>query len=294
MVNTVPRSQSDAASRAIRRFECHVVRGDRVEPGLRDVIDEQALRIQVNGESLATLMRTPGAEVDLATGFLLTEGLIKSPCQIASISYCPDGSFGAAGLVRIRLTEGLAEQTKRRHRNIFSSCSLCGSDVIEAFAEGLPNCEKPAGRIHRGDLFRLRDAMEAAQDAFRRTGGTHAAALAELPWDAAGGRIVVREDLGRHNALDKAVGAAAAIGVPLEKSLLLLSGRLSLEMVAKAARAGISDLAGVSAPSALGVELARRLGMFVAGFVRGDTMTVYSGVTALQKGDSPSPDGRKA
>ncbi len=125
--------------------------------------------------------------------------------------------------------------------------------------------------------------MEQAQIAFRQTGGAHAAALAELPFDAAGGRIVVREDLGRHNALDKAVGAAAAMGIALERSLLMLSGRLSVEMIAKAARAGITDLAGVSAPSALGVDLARRLDMFVAGFVRGDAMTVYSGASALQQ-----------
>lgn len=294
-MNTVAGLQSDAASRAIRRFPCHLVRGDLVESGLRDMVDEQAVRILVNGESVATLMRTPGAEIELATGFLLTEGLIRSRRQIEAISYCPDGSFGAAGLIRVRLSEELAEPIKRRHRNIFSSCSLCGSDVIDAFAEGLPNCEKPAGRINRRDVFRLRDEMEAAQIVFRRTGGTHAAALVELPWDAASKeRIVVREDLGRHNALDKAVGAAALLDISLERCLLLLSGRLSLEMVAKAVRAGIGNLAGVSAPSALGVDLARRLGMFLAGFVRGDEMTVYSGVTALQQGDSAPPDGRNA
>ncbi len=281
-MNTVAGSQSDTASRAIRRFECHLVHDDLVEPGLRDVVDEQAVRILVNGESVATLMRTPGAEIDLATGFLLTEGLIQSRRQIAAISYTPDGSFGAAGLIRVRLAEELAQETKRRHRNIFSSCSLCGSDVIDAFAEGLPGSRKPPGRIDRRDIFRLRNEMEAAQVTFRQTGGTHAAALAELPWDAAKKeRIIVREDLGRHNALDKAIGAAALLDIPLERCLLLLSGRLSLEMVAKAARAGVSDLAGVSAPSALGVDLARRLGMFVAGFVRGHAMTVYSGLTAL-------------
>ncbi len=216
----------------------------------------------------------------------MTEGLIRSHRQIASISYLPDGSFLAAGVVHVRLTEELSKQAKRQHRNIFSSCSLCGSDLIEAFAEGLRSCEKPAARLHLQDIFRLRDAMETAQIAFRQTGGTHAAALAELPVDTASGRIVVREDIGRHNALDKAVGAAIAMDIALDRSLLLLSGRLSLEMVAKAARAGISDLAGLSAPSALGVDLARRLGMFLAGFVRSDTMTVYSGVAALDRENS--------
>ncbi len=278
---------SDAARsvspRAARRFDCQVIRDYVVEPCHRDVIDEQALRIQVNGESVATLMRTPGHEVDLASGFLLTEGLIYSPRQIAAISYLPDGSRGAAGIVRVLLTAKISEQVKRRHRNIFSSCSLCGTDVIETFAEGLSTCQKPPGRLDRRNIFQLRDAMEQAQVAFRQTGGTHAAALAELPFDAAGRQIIVREDLGRHNALDKAVGAAVAMGIPLERSLLMLSGRLSIEMIAKAARAGITDLAGVSAPSALGVDLARKLDMFVAGFVRGDIMTVYSGVSALQQ-----------
>lgn len=285
-----PESDADDADgaihpRAAQRFECRVVRGAIVEPALRDVIDEQALRIVVNGESVATLMRTPGDEIELATGFLLTEGLIGSRRQIVAMSYCPDGSSAAAGQVRVRLTEELSEWAKRRCRNIFSSCSLCGMDAIEAFSEGLPVYGKAPGRLNPRDVFRLRDGMEAGQKAFRQTGGTHAAALAELPVDAARGRIVVCEDLGRHNALDKAVGTAAALDISLENCLLLLSGRLSVEMVAKAARAGISDLAGLSAPSALGVELARRLGMFLAGFVRADAMTVYSGAAALGQGE---------
>ena len=110
--------------------------------------------------------RTPGHETDLASGFLLTEGLIRSPRQIAAISYCPDGSLGAAGLVRVLLTEELSEHLKRRHRNIFSSCSLCGTDVIEAFAQGLPTCRKSPGRLDRRNIFQLRDAMERPKSRF--------------------------------------------------------------------------------------------------------------------------------
>jgi FdhD protein len=258
-----------------------------VESGVRDLIDEQTLRILVNGESLATLMRTPGEEIDLATGFLLSEGIIRSRRQIIALSYYAAGPSQPAGEVHVGLIEGLTERARRPSRNIFSSCCLCGLDLIEAYAEGLPVFEKPPGRLHARDVFALRDCMEAAQGAFHQTGGAHAAALAEVPVDAVAGRVVVREDLGRHNALDKVVGAAAALDVPLEKSLLLLSGRLSVEMVVKAARAGISDLAGLSAPSALGVDLARRLGMFIAGFVRGNAMTVYAGVARLDPGHSP-------
>ena len=123
---------------AARRFECHLIRGQSAEPGARDVVEEQAMRIQVNGEPLATLMRTPGHEVELASGFLLTEGLIRSPRQIAAMSYCPDGSFGAAGIVRVLLTEELSAEVKRRHRNIFSSCSLCGTGADRG------GCRRPA------------------------------------------------------------------------------------------------------------------------------------------------------
>jgi FdhD protein len=250
---------------------------------VREVVNEQPLRILADGEPIATVMATPGGEVELALGFMLTEGLIRSPKNVGAVSFCRSGSLGKAGEVRVHLLEKLPQGAGGRYREVLSSCGLCGAELIEAFAEDLHSFAKPAGRLSADDVFRLRDAMERAQTAFARTGGTHAAALAELPVKAADGQVVVREDLGRHNALDKAVGAAASKGMALERSLLLLSGRLSFEMVAKAARAGISDVAGLSAPSALGVALACKLGMFLAGFVRGDAMTVYSGFEALSQ-----------
>jgi FdhD protein len=226
-------------------------------------------------------MCTPGGETELAAGFLLTEGLVRSYREIIAMSFCPDRAAGAGSVVHVRVAGDLAEQAQKRYRDVFSSCSLCGTDLIEVFAEGLPGFQRPAGRLRPRDLFRLRDAMEAGQSLFRQTGGSHAAALAVVPVDAAEGHTVVREDLGRHNAMDKAVGAFAGLALPCERALLLLSGRLSVEMIAKAARAGFADVAGISAPSAAGVALARKLRMFLAGFVRGDSMTVYSGAEAL-------------
>jgi len=132
-------------------------------------------------------------------------------------------------------------------------------------------------------VFRVAEAMAGAQPIFRSTGGAHAATLSQTPFEEA----IVREDLGRHNALDKALGAALVRSMDLSRSLLMLSSRLSFEMVAKAARAGVADVAGVSAPSAAAVRLARRLRMFLAGFVRGDTMTVYAGADALSEGGAP-------
>jgi FdhD protein len=266
-----------------RTFRCDVVGAAGPEPATRRVIEEQPLRILVDGSPVATLMRTPGGEAELALGFLLTEGIVRSAAEVGAVSFCRDGSLGAAGEVDVRLVGGAAGRPVRRYRDIFSSCSLCGDEWIEEVAADLPPFERPAGRLRAADILRVAETMAGAQPGFAATGGAHAAALAELPFETA----VVREDLGRHNALDKAVGAALTGGMDLGSSLLVLSSRLSFEMAAKAARAGICDVAGVSAPSAAAVRLARRLGMFLAGFVRGGTMTVYAGLEALAEGSAP-------
>jgi FdhD protein len=274
----VPPKDDRSASEIV---EVVVVRSGAAGPETREVVREQPLRLLVNGESVATLMCLPGRETDLAFGFVLTEGIVRSARDVGTVSFCPEGSLGAAGEARVQLAAGAPVPARKRYREVFSSCGLCGDELIEEVARDLPRFEKPPGRLCAEDVFRLRDAMEAAQVVFRRTGGTHAAALGEVPIEAEAPRVVACEDIGRHNALDKAVGAAARSRVPFERALLFLSGRLSLEMVVKAARAGISDVAGVSAPSAAGVALARKLGMFLAGFVRADAMTIYSGAEAL-------------
>jgi len=265
---------------AARRVACHVFADGALVPAGREVVNETPLPIVVDGEPAATLMHTPGGEEELALGFLLTEGIIHSLAEVGAVAFCRDDSPGTAGEVDVRLVGDAAARPLRRYRDIFSSCSLCGDEWIDALVEDLPRFDRPAGRLRPADVFLLAEAMTASQPVFRATGGTHAAALAEPPLEAA----LVREDLGRHNALDKAVGAALMRGMDLQRSLLMLSSRLSFEMVAKAARAGISDVAGVSAPSAAGVRLARQVGMFLAGFVRDGTMTVYAGREALAEG----------
>lgn len=262
---------------------CHVFEHGALHPAPRELTDEEPLRLVVNGELAATLMRTPGGEEDLALGFLLTEGLVRTVAEVGAVSFCADGEFGAANEVQVHLASGTEiPRLRERYREVFSSCAVCGATMIEAFADNIPAFRKPADRLDSEDVFQLARAMQAAQTEFQRTGGTHAAAIVEIPAPAHAESVVVREDIGRHNALDKAIGAAARRGIALERSLVLLSGRMSFEMVAKAARARISDAAGVSAPSGLGVKLARHLGMFLAGFVRGETMTVYAGHEALR------------
>jgi len=277
----VPQPGSDVVARP---FDCLLVDGTSTEAAGRLVIDEAPLRIVVNGQPAATLMRTPGAEVELALGFLFSEGLALGMADIAAVTFCREGRTGPAGEVRVQLAGEMRQPIQHRYREVFSSCSLCGLELIEAYADDIAPFAPSGERVSSADVLRLRDAMDGTQDVFRRTGGSHAAAVAELPLDPA--LAVVREDVGRHNALDKAVGAAAAQGLDPERSLLMLSGRLSFEMVAKAARAGFRDVAAVGAPTALGVDLARRLRMFLAGFVRDSRMTVYSGRETLR----PAPE----
>lgn len=253
------------------------------QPATREVIAEEPLRIVLNGEAVATLMRTPGAEVELALGFLLTEGLARSVGEVVTASFCPEGELGAASEVRIQLKGEPLQSIQQRYHDVFSSCSLCGLELIETYADDLQAFTRAPARLQPRDIFALRDAMNEGQTLFRDTGGSHAAAIAELPLGAET-TVIVGEDIGRHNALDKAVGAASRQGLRFDRCLLMLSGRLSFEMVAKAARAGLAEVGAVGAPSALGVMLGRRLGMFLAGFVRGEAMTVYAGDEALDVG----------
>jgi FdhD protein len=253
-----------------------------VRPDRRELLAEEPLLIRFGDQPLVTLMRTPGSEVELALGYLRSEGIIRSADEVGTITLRQDGA-GHGNVVEVSPADGAARGRKvPSHRRVFSSCGVCGFEQIKEVARDLCPFSLAAGRLTCGQVVALATRMQERQAGFRSTGAAHAAALAMRPLDAASlEHTIVREDVGRHNALDKVIGAAMGAALDLGQGVLCLSGRLSFEMVAKAARAGIADVVAVSAPTTLAVDLAQRLGMFLAGFARGDAFTMYSGVEAL-------------
>ena len=250
----------------------------------RDILaTEEPLEIRIlsRGEThrVSVTMRTPGADFELAAGFLFTEALIDRPEQIAGIRYCVDPEQDGAqqyNLVNVQLAPDAPFDPAGLQRNFYvtSSCGICGKAAIDAVRG--PGCAaiETDLRVSPEVLVRLPDVLRQAQPVFERTGGLHAAAL----FAADGTLQRLREDVGRHNALDKLVGAALLNReLPLRNAVVLASGRLSFELVQKAARAGVPVLAGVSAPSSLAVELAAEVGMTLVGFLREGRFNVYAG-----------------
>ncbi|WP_431981756.1 formate dehydrogenase accessory sulfurtransferase FdhD [Streptomyces qinglanensis] len=247
------------------------------------LVAEEPLEIRLGGRPLAVTMRTPGDDFALATGFLVSEGVVAAAEDIAGISYCGDArdEDGARtyNTVDVRLAPHLpAPDLAGLERNVYttSSCGLCGKaslDAVRTTAHWELDRARPHG-VGTGLLARLPDRLRAAQRVFDRTGGLHAAAL----FSATGELLDVREDVGRHNAVDKVVGRAAREGaLPLRDALLMVSGRASFELAQKAVMAGIPVLAAVSAPSSLAVDLAEEAGLTLVGFLRGSSMNIYAG-----------------
>ncbi len=236
---------------------------------------EEPLEIRINGTPLTVTMRTPGHDLELAAGFLLTEGIIQTRGQIAGIRVAIPQNGAKSNVVEVELQEpGFDSGGLQRNFFAASSCGICGKASIEAIRiRGLqpPN---PEIRFDPEVLCRLPETLREEQAVFSRTGGLHAAAL----FDATGASLGVREDIGRHNAVDKIVGWALLEGrLPLSAHILMVSGRGGFEIVQKALAAGIPILASVSAPSSLAVRLARELGLTLVGFLRGRRFVVYSG-----------------
>jgi FdhD protein len=243
------------------------------------VAAEEPLEIRLDGTPLAVTMRTPGHDFDLVHGFLATEGVIAGPADIAGLRYCD--SVDAEGrntynVVDVDLAAGVEAPDTALDRNFYtsSSCGVCGKASIDAIRTKTPFAvAADATRLPLDVLLALPERLRAAQEVFDKTGGLHAAGL----FTADAELVALREDVGRHNAVDKVVGDAVRAGrLPLAGHVLMVSGRASFELTQKAAMAGIPVLAAVSAPSSLAVELARETGTTLVGFLRGDGCNVYT------------------
>src|SRR6266850_7330591 len=250
--------------------------GGRDRRVLDDVAAEEPLEIRVAGDVLTITMRTPGDDFELAAGFLHAEGVVNQRDDIARISYgrAPDGTpSGNVVEVALRRPGSVDVGAFERHVVAASSCGICGRTSIAAVrARDMPP-PNPHFRIEPTLLTQLPTVLRSAQRVFGRTGGLHAAGL----FDADGALVLVREDIGRHNAVDKVVGGALLEGpLPLSENLLLVSGRGGFEIVQKALVAGVPILASVSAPSSLAVQMARAGGLTLVGFLRDRRFVVYS------------------
>lgn len=234
---------------------------------------EEPLEIRVEGRSVAVVMRTPGHDEELACGFLVSEGVVKNPRDILEVSQCPSVNNKHGNIVDVLLGGAVVNwDSLTRHVFSASSCGLCGKTSIESVFQQFPSVTG-VWQVAPALIARLPDKLRAAQETFAKTGGLHASGL----FDLEGNLIVLREDVGRHNALDKILGYALQRGLlPLDRHILLVSGRVSFEIIQKALAAGIPLLAAISAPSSLAVDFAQEAGQTLVGFLRGETMNVYT------------------
>ncbi|MBP2181446.1 FdhD protein [Amycolatopsis magusensis] len=259
-------------------------RGERTRPDA--LAAEEPLELRVDGRALAVTMRTPGHDVELAHGFLLSEGVLGSREDVRTARYCDgtdDEGRNTYNVLDLTLAEGVPAPDTGVERNFYttSSCGVCGKAALDAvkLRTRFPPADSDFS-VSSDLLAKLPDQLRSRQKVFDATGGLHAAAL----FDTTGELLVVREDVGRHNAVDKVLGWALLEGrVPLPQAGLLVSGRASFELVQKAAMAGIPLLAAVSAPSSLAVELAAEQGITVVGFLRGDSMNLYTRDERVQR-----------
>lgn len=242
------------------------------------LVVEEPLEIRVNGAAITVTMRTPGSDFELAQGFLLTEGVITGRDDVLTIRYCGGAVDGenTYNVLDVTLAAGVAAPTLDVTRNFYttSSCGVCGKaslDAVRLTGRFSPGAD-PA-TVAAATLKAMPDQLRSAQKVFDSTGGLHAAAL----FGADGAMLVVREDVGRHNAVDKVIGwATEHERIPLQASVLLVSGRASFELTQKAVMAGVPVLAAVSAPSSLAVSLAEESGITLVAFLREDSMNIYT------------------
>ncbi|UDY23711.1 formate dehydrogenase accessory sulfurtransferase FdhD [Nocardioides sp. Kera G14] len=270
--------------RAVSRRVTRITLDDADRPVVRERPDqlaaEEPLEIRVSGRPLAVTMRTPGNDVELAAGFLVSEGVVRAREDVATARYCAGAvvdDVNTYNVLDVALAPGVTLPDFGLERSVYtsSSCGVCGKASIDAVrTRSSFDVSADAVEVDARLLLGLPDRLREQQALFDKTGGLHAAGLVSA---STGEFLVVREDVGRHNAVDKVVGWALEHGLlPLRGHVLVVSGRASFELVQKASMAGIPVLAAVSAPSSLAVELAAEAGVTVAGFVRGRTMSIYS------------------
>jgi FdhD protein len=240
-----------------------------------DLTIEEPLEIRIGRKTVATTMRTPGHDEELAAGFLLSEGIIRASDEIDKFSR-PSGARNRENIITVTLAEGIKPRLNSTHHfgTISSSCGICGKESIAAIRQNFPPIGPGPGiRIHLETLLALPALLRQKQGDFDRTGGIHAAGIFELD----GKPGVVREDIGRHNAVDKVIGRAFLdLALPLASRILLVSGRASFEIMQKALAAGIPIVASVSAPSTLAMEFARECNQTLIGFLRPPSFNVYA------------------
>lgn len=258
-------------STMIHRYE-----GDSASEQPDLVAREEPLEIRVEGSPVALVMRTPGHDEELTAGFLLTEGIITSASDIFEISACPSQQDATeANAIDVILTDRSKFDPKKLTRHVFtsSSCGICGKATLDSVFTDFPKIEN-APPIDPTLIQSLPDKLRAAQETFEKTGGLHASGL----FTNEGELLALREDVGRHNALDKILGYAIQNNLlPLSNHILLLSGRVSFELMQKSLAGGIPTIAAVSAPSSLAVDFAKESGQTLIGFLRGERMNVYTG-----------------
>jgi FdhD protein len=233
---------------------------------------EEPLEVRLDRQPVAVTMRTPGHDAELALGFLVTEGVIRDARAVLAAESCP----GNGNVIEVRTAPDAVGIQRPESRRFYatSSCGICGKASIDAVRVRAPSLHEAAIRVTRSLLRTLPDRLRAAQELFGATGALHAAGL----FDSSGELACLREDVGRHNAVDKVIGWAATRGMlPLHDRILLVSGRAGFEIVQKALVGGIPIVAAISGPSSLAVDLAREGGMTLVAFLRGASMNVYSG-----------------
>lgn len=239
---------------------------------------EEPLEIRVKNRAISITMRTPGHDEELAAGFLLTENVIAERGDLLRIEPCPHDRIG--NIVNVILAPHANVDFERLTRHVFasSSCGLCGKATIESVCQNVAEVTGNV-RVAASTLLSLPDKLRAAQAEFDRTGGLHAAAA----FTADGQLLVAREDVGRHNAVDKVVGHGLLAGVlPFDRHVLLVSGRASFEILQKSLAARIPIVASVSAPSSMAVDFAEESGQTLVGFLRGERMNVYAGAQRIE------------